>query len=199
MMDDSLDEESSSEPSGTNTTLKKLTSSLSIKGIKFRYAAKLPDVIKGVNIGLSPGTYSVLCGESGSGKSTVLNLLMRFRKPSEGSIEWDGTDIYGSSLDSFRENVGVMFQKTMIYQGTIRDNILFGQPEVPGAVEKVAQAAEIADVIERLPDKYDTVIGGDALAGLSGGQLQRVCMARALYRQPSVLLLDEGESYAMHV
>ena len=198
-MDDSLDEESSSEPSGTNTTLKKLTSSLSIKGIKFRYAAKLPDVIKGVNIGLSPGTYSVLCGESGSGKSTVLNLLMRFRKPSEGSIEWDGTDIYGSSLDSFRENVGVMFQKTMIYQGTIRDNILFGQPEVPGAVEKVAQAAEIADVIERLPDKYDTVIGGDALAGLSGGQLQRVCMARALYRQPSVLLLDEGESYAMHV
>jgi len=199
MMDDSLDEESSSEPSGTNTTLKKLTSSLSIKGIKFRYAEKLPDVIKGVNIGLSPGTYSVLCGESGSGKSTVLNLLMRFRKPSEGSIEWDGTDIYGASLDSFRENVGVMFQKTMIYQGTIRDNILFGQPEVPGAVEKAAQAAEIADVIERLPDKYDYVIGGDALAGLSGGQLQRVCMARALYRQPSVLLLDEGESYAMHV
>jgi subfamily B ATP-binding cassette protein MsbA len=199
LMDDSLDEEvSSSESSGTSATLKKLTSSLSIKGIKFRYAAKLPDVIKGVNIGLSPGKYAVLCGESGSGKSTVLSLLMRFQKPSEGTVEWDGTDIYGASLDSFRENVSVMFQRTMIYQGTIRDNILFGQPEVPGAVEKAAQAAEIAQVIERLPDKYDTVIGGDALAGMSGGQLQRVCMARALYKNPSVLLLDEGELHVYY-
>lgn len=85
-----------------------------------------------------------------------------------------------------------MFQETMIYQATIRENITFGQPEVPGAVEKAARDAEIAEVIERLPDKYDTVIGGDALAGMSGGQLQRICMARALYKKPSMLLLDEG-------
>ena len=166
---------------------------MSIKSIKFRYAAKLPDVIKGVSIDLNAGSYAVLCGESGSGKSTVLSLLMRFQKPSEGNVVWDGTDIYNTTLESFRENVSVMFQQTMIYQATIRDNILFGQSEVPGAVEKAAQAAEIADVIERLPDGYDTVIGGDALAGMSGGQLQRVCMARALYKKPSVLLLDEGE------
>ena len=194
LMDDHLDEEQpSSKSSSTKAVLKKLSSSLSIKGIKFRYAANLPDVIKGVSIGLGAGTYAVLCGESGSGKSTVLSLLMRFQKPSEGTVEWDGTDIYNTTLDSFRENVSVMFQQTMIYQATIRDNILFGQPEVPGAVEKAAQDAEIAEVIERLPDGYDTVIGGDSLAGMSGGQLQRVCMARALYKKPSVLLLDEGE------
>ena len=199
LMDDHLDEEqpsskkSKSSSSSTKTVLKKLSSSLSIKGIKFRYAAKLPDVIKGVSIGLGAGSYSVLCGESGSGKSTVLSLLMRFQKPSEGTVEWDGTDIHNTTLDSFRENVSVMFQQTMIYQATIRDNILFGQPEVPGAVEKAAQDAEIAEVIERLPDGYDTIIGGDSLAGMSGGQLQRVCMARALYKKPSVLLLDEGE------
>ena len=128
-----------------------------------------------------------------SGKSTVLNLLMRFREPKEGSITWDGSNVFGSSLSSFREQVSVMFQKTMIYQTTIRDNITFGLPEREGGVEEAAKGAEIHDSIVMLPEGYDTKIGGDSIAGMSGGQLQRICLARALYRQPSVLLLDEGK------
>ena len=194
LMDDSLDEESpSDQSSGDKVELPPLKNAVKMSGIKFRYGPKLPDVLQDVDANFDKGSYNVVMGESGSGKSTVLNLLMRFRQPYQGSIKWDGTDIFSTSLKSFREQVSVMFQETMIYQGTVRDNILFGQPDVPGAVEKSARDAEIHEVIQGLPDGYDTRIGGDELIALSGGQQQRICMARALYRKPAMLLLDEGE------
>ena len=126
-------------------------------------------------------------------RSTVLSLLMRFYQPNEGRVEMDSTNIYTTTLQSFRSVVSVMFQQTMIYQASVRDNILFGMPEAPGMVKKAARDAEIDEVIERLPQGYDTIIGGDSLGSMSGGQLQRICMARALYKKPSVLLLDEGK------
>lgn len=196
LMDSSLDEEpppKKKDKTPEKAILKPLSDSVNVKDVVFSYTADSPNVLKGVDVDVNKGTYIVLCGESGSGKSTVLNLMMRFFSPKEGSIKWDGTSIYDTTLASFRDQVGVMFQKTMIYQASIKDNIMFGMPEVPGAVEKAAQDAEIADVINRLPDGYDTIIGGDSIAGMSGGQLQRICMARALYRKPSVLLLDEGK------
>ena len=193
LSDDSLDEEAPSDTSG-KVELTPLKSAVKLSGIKFRYNPRQAPVLNDVDIdGIDKGTYNVILGESGSGKTTVLNLLMRFRKQYAGSIKWDGTDIFSTSLKSFRKQVSVMFQQTMILQATIRDNILFGSPEVPGLVEQAAKDAELHDVIERLPDGYDTVIGGDALAGLSGGQQQRLCLARALYRRPAMLLLDEGK------
>ncbi len=195
LMGDSLDEESpSDQSSGDKVELPPLKNAVKMSGIKFRYGPKLPDVLQDVDANFDKGSYNVVMGESGSGKSTVLNLLMRFYQPYQGSIKWDGTDIFSTSLKSFREQVAVMFQETMIYQGTVRDNILFGMPDdVPGAVEKSARDAEIHEVIQGLPDGYDTRIGGDELIALSGGQQQRICMARALYRKPTMLLLDEGE------
>lgn len=194
LMDDSFDEESPSDKSlRDKTELQPLNNSVNMTGIKFRYNARQPDVLSKVDTSIGKGTYNVICGESGSGKTTVLNLLMRFRQPYEGSVKWDGTNIYDTTLQSFRKQVSVMFQETMIYQTTIRENITFGLPELPGAVEKAARDAEIAEVIERLPDGYDTIIGGDNVTGLSGGQQQRICMARALYKKPSMLLLDEGK------
>jgi ABC-type protease/lipase transport system fused ATPase/permease subunit len=152
-----------------------------------------------------PGTYVVLFGSSGSGKSTLLQLLMRFRQPRAGSIEWDGVDINTCSFEGFRKHVGNMFQTTMILQGTIRENITFGAEVIAGAVETAAKMAEIADFINSPPAGFDTYIGGGAAAAseteerglsteLSGEQMQRICLAGALYRNPSVLLLDEATS-----
>ncbi|EJK64036.1 hypothetical protein THAOC_15273, partial [Thalassiosira oceanica] len=128
------------------------------------------------------GSYTCLCGGSGSGKSTVLNILMRFRTPIEGSVEWDGQDIFKTSLASFRDNVTP--SGNCEGQHSVRLRRDTRRCRGPAA----AREAEIHDAILLLPQGYDTLIGGDSLTDMSGGQLQRLCLARALYRQPSVLL-----------
>ncbi|QYJ16412.1 putative ABC transporter ATP-binding protein [Rubrobacter xylanophilus DSM 9941] len=160
-------------------------------GVSFRYPGARSHALRGVSFEARPGEVVALVGPSGAGKSTVARLLLRFYDPESGSITLDGNDLRELSLRALRENVAVLLQETLIFDGTVRENIAYGRP---GATdEEIRQAARAADAhgfIERLPEGYDTVVGQKGRL-LSGGQRQRIAMARAILRDAPVLVLDE--------
>ncbi len=160
----------------------------------FRYSEQHPFVYRNLNISLKPGQLTVLMGASGSGKSTLTKLLMGFYPPTEGQILVDGRDIRNLSANELRQSFGIVPQETMLFAGTIYDNLAMANPHA--TFEQIMEAcrkAEIHDVIERLPQGYQTPLGEHGV-GLSGGQKQRVAIARALLKQPAVLVFDEATS-----
>ena len=164
------------------------------ENVTFRYFGGGDPVLKEVTFEAKPGERVALLGATGSGKTTIINLLPRFYDPSEGRITIDGYDLRDVTLDSLRSQIGIVLQETTLFSGTIRENIAFGKPEATlEEIEAAAKAAAAHDFIVTFPDGYNTHVGERGTT-LSGGQKQRVAIARALLLNPRILILDDSTS-----
>jgi len=163
-------------------------------GVSFRYFEHGEMVLDDVSFEAQPGQVVALLGATGSGKSTVINLIPRFYDVSQGRVMIDGVDVREATIESLRSQIGIVFQETTLFAGTIKENIAFGRPEATTAeIEAAAQAAEAHDFILQFPDQYEAVVGERGVT-LSGGQKQRVAIARALLLNPRILILDDSTS-----
>lgn len=162
--------------------------------VTFRYFNSSEPVLKNVDFEASSGQMVALLGATGSGKTTIINLLPRFYDPTQGTITIDGHDLRDVTLESLRSQIGIVLQETTLFAGTIRDNIAFGKSDA--TLEKVIEAAKAAaahEFITSFPEGYDTPVGERGTT-LSGGQKQRIAIARALLLNPRILILDDSTS-----
>ena len=167
---------------------------IELEGISFRYSDNHPWLYRNLSITIKPNKCTVLMGPSGCGKSTLAKLLLGFVQPQEGNIKLDGKDIRYLSANELRNAFGVVPQETMLFSGTIYDNLTLASPHA--SFEQIIQACQLAGIhetLEKLPEGYQTQIGEHG-TGLSGGQKQRLAIARALLRQPNILIFDEAAS-----
>jgi len=176
------------------STLPAVTGRVKFEDVTFRYFSSGAPVLSHVTFEAEPGQTVALLGATGSGKTTIINLLPRFYDPSEGRILIDGHDLRDVTLDSLRSQIGIVLQETTLFSGTIRDNIAFGRPEATlDEVVAAAKAAAAHEFIESFPQGYETPVG-ERGATLSGGQKQRLAIARALLLDPRILILDDSTS-----
>ena len=174
-------------------TLSTINEGINFKNIVFEYVENQP-ILKNFNLYVNKNESVAIVGNSGGGKSTLVNLIPRFYDIKSGSIEIDGVDIRDFSLSSLRKNIAIVFQDNFLYTGTIRENIMMGKPNATkNELETAIKAAHLQDVIAELPNGLDTELGERGLT-LSGGQRQRVAIARAMLRNAPIVILDEATS-----
>ncbi|MDQ3891679.1 MAG: ABC transporter ATP-binding protein/permease [Actinomycetota bacterium] len=175
-------------------TLPPISCRVGFDSVSFRYPGDEREILQDISFAAEPGQTVAILGTTGSGKSTLVNLIPRFYDVTSGSVKLDGHDVRDVTLASLRSQIGIVMQSPLLFSGSVRDNIAYGRPNAtPEEVEAAARAARADEFIQGLPEGYVTVIGERGI-GLSGGERQRIAIARALLIDPRLLILDDSTS-----
>jgi ATP-binding cassette subfamily B protein len=189
-----LDTEQEIQDAPDAADMPEIKGEVEFRGVGLRYAGSASNVLSAINFHAPSGTTVAVLGTTGSGKSSFINLIPRFYDVTEGALLIDGIDIRTVKIDSLRRQIGIVLQDTVLFSGTIRDNIAYGRPQSSAAeIEAAATKAQADAFIRELPQGYDTIVGERGV-GLSGGQRQRIAIARALLLDPQILILDDSTS-----
>ncbi|MBU0468012.1 MAG: ABC transporter ATP-binding protein/permease [Candidatus Omnitrophica bacterium] len=189
-----LDEEPSVKEKENFIELNELSDSIVMENIDFYYGNESEIVLKGVNLEIKKGEIVAIVGPTGTGKTTLVNLMPRFYDPIKGVVKMDGVDIKEASFHSLRKQFGIVTQESILFNDTVRANIAYGYHEASQEeIESAARKAFAHTFIEKMPEGYDTIVG-DRGFRLSGGEKQRICIARAILANPPILILDEATS-----